>query len=253
MSLESKTTSAATTTTTAETNVESKGKGTVQEYSQVHTEDQNKAADSVAHIDKYTALAQLWFDEYNIQDLINPYFIELWHIQKIDNIPVNAYISVTKYTMQLVIQSHHVKWVLDYDQLWLYYRSPKIHYSTVEECAFNIKGFENTIKTIRYNKLNSLLQLPSQNAEVESIISIFGGETSNVELACGKCAICHEDTYITTECNHHVCVLCAEQCIEVTHTQRCPICRNSTGLAKLWSAHDRMQMLSQKHSSQETW
>jgi len=251
MSLESKTTATTAATATTETTVESKT--TVQEHSQIHTEDQNKAADAVAHIDKYTALAHLWFDEYNIQDLVNPYFIELWHIKKIDNIPVNAYISVTKYTMQLVIQSHHVKWVLDYDQLWYYYRSQKMHYSTVEECAVNIKKLARIIETIRYNKLNSLLQLPWKSAEVESIISIFGRETSNVEMTCGKCAICHEDTYITTECNHHVCVVCADQCIEVTHTQRCPICRNSTGLDKLWSAHDIMQLYSKQHSSQETW
>ena len=252
MSLESKTTVAATTA--AETNVESKGKGTVQEYSQVHTEDQNKAADSVAHIDKYTALAQLWFDEYKIQDLVNPYFIELWHIKKIDNIPVNAYISVTKYNMQLIVESHHVKWALDYgDEMWRYYKSQKMNYSTVEECAFNIKEFARMIETMRYNRLNSLLQLPSKIAEVESIVSIFGGETSNIELTCGKCAICHEQTYVTTECDHHVCVPCADQCIEISRNQRCPICRNSTGLAKAMSAHDGMQIYTLTQTNQETW
>jgi hypothetical protein len=239
-------------TSVVETNVESKN--TVQEHSQIHTEDQNKAADSTAHIDKYTALAQLWFDEYKIQDFINPRFIELWHIKKIDNIAANAYICVTNSYMQLVVESHNVKWALRQgDEMWRYYKSQKMYYSTVEDCAFIIKEFGTIIETIRYNKLNSLLQFPSKIAEVESIVSIFGGETSNIESNCGMCAICHEDTYVTTDCDHHVCVPCADQCIEISGSECCPICRDYTGLARALSARDSMQSYTITQTNQETW
>lgn len=172
---------------------------------------------------------------------INPEFIELWHIKKIDGIPANTFIRKWKGEMTLNIVSQHVKDANTYDNaLWEYYKSDKLFYDKVEDIASILETFANTIGELRYNKYNCKLDFKNKIQVTESMITLFGGSSSTVEVAKEKCCICHEETCVLTKCDHHVCVPCADQYIDKNRKATCPICRNKNGLGRLKTCSDNV-------------
>jgi len=159
---------------------------------------------------------------------INPEFIELWHIKKIDGIPANTFIRKWKGEMTLNIVSQHVKDANTYDNaLWEYYRSDKLFYDKVEDIASILETFANTIGELRYNKYNCKLDFKNKIQVTESMMTLFGGSSSTVEVAKEKCCIClDKPRTIRLPCGHAcMCEDCAREVM--ASTAKCPICRAS--------------------------
>lgn len=174
---------------------------------------------------------------------INPEFIELWHINKIDNIPVTTFIRKHNGGMQLNIVARHVKDATAYyeNPIWKYYQSSNMFYHTVEDMADILENMANIIGALRYDKYNSKLDLPKVIKANEAMLNVFGASFSTVESKVDKCCICHEDTCVHTSCGHYVCVPCADAYIETSRIAKCPICRNKNGLGKLYTCRDRYE------------
>ena len=92
---------------------------------------------------------------------INPEFIELWHINKIDNVPVSTYIRKHNGGMQLNIVARHVKDATAYyeNPIWKYYQSSNMYYHTVEDMADILENMANVIGALRYDKYLSLIHI----------------------------------------------------------------------------------------------
>lgn len=209
---------------------------------------QNKQQDNISLQDQskqkctdpnspYMTLAKKW-DTITI----NPQFIELWHIKKIDSIPVIVYIRKHQGEMSLHIHATHVKEGISYDDsLWCYYQTDNFYYKSIEDVATTLEIMANRIGDLRYNQYTCKLDLQDNIVETQCLLTIFGGNTihSTVETTQEECCICHEPTCVTTQCQHYVCVPCADKYIETSRKASCPMCRNPNGLNKSFTAQDR--------------
>lgn len=204
----------------------------------VEEEEEVKHEESPKPESPYLILAKQWEGI-----TINPEFIELWHINKIDNVPVSTYIRKHNGGMQLNIVARHVKDATAYyeNPIWKYYQSSNMFYHTVEDMADILENMANVIGALRYDKYNSKLDLPKVIKANEAMITVFGASFSTVESRVETCCICHEDTCVHTSCGHYVCVPCADAYIETSRIAKCPICRNKNGLGKMYTCRDRYE------------
>jgi hypothetical protein len=184
----------------------------------------------------YMTLAKKW-DTITI----NPQFIELWHIKKVDSVPVMVHIRKYQGGMSLHIHATHVKEGLSYDDsLWCYYKSGNFYYKSIEEIAITLEIMANRIGDLRYNQYTCKLDIQDNITETQCIFNIFNtNNIPTVETTQEQCCICHEPTCVTTQCRHYVCVPCADKYIDTTHRTSCPMCRNPNGLAKSYTPQDR--------------
>ena len=89
------------------------------------------------------------------------------------------------------------------------------------------------IKKLKYNNIQGCFQLEDdvETDQVEYYLEIFKG-FSQVEFIINNCCVCQEAVKTKTDCNHYLCLSCADQIKPIKDDNGfneipCPICREN--------------------------
>jgi len=166
---------------------------------------------------------------------------------EIDDIPVNAKLSITKSRKSIIL---YINSNVIYDFGYHMYYKQYISHNSIEGYKYVIEDFIDaiqkvikTIKIIKFNRLTGKLSIDTNISidEKNAFMQLF--DFDHVKLKYDECSVCGDITMTKTKCNHSLCYGCQEQIREIEHldydeheyfaTQECPICRKTINRRQL--------------------
>lgn len=166
---------------------------------------------------------------------------------EIDEIPVNAKLSITKSRKSIIL---YINSNIIYDFGYHMYYKQYISHNTIEGYKYTIEDFIDaiqkvikTIKIMKFNRLTGKLSIDTDISidEKNAFIQLF--DFNHIKLKYDECSVCGDITMTKTKCNHPLCYGCQEQIREIEHldydehqyfaTQECPICRKTINRRQL--------------------
>jgi hypothetical protein len=158
---------------------------------------------------------------------------------KIDDIPVDAKLNITKSRKSIIF---YIDSNIIYNFGYHMYYKQFISHNMIEGYKYTIEDFidaiQKVIKSIEVMKFDKLTgKLSTDNSistnEKNAYIKLFN--FNHIKLKYDECSVCRDETMNKTECDHSLCHGCQEQIREIKHldyddheyfaTQECPICR----------------------------
>jgi hypothetical protein len=159
---------------------------------------------------------------------------------EIDEIPVNAKLSITKSRKSIIL---YIDSNIIYNFSYHMYYKQFISHNSIEGYKYTIEDFIDaiqkvikSIKVMKFDKLSGKLSTDTSISikEKNAFMQLFNFD--HVRLKYDECSVCGDETMNKTECDHSLCHGCQEQIREIEHidyddheyfaTQECPICRN---------------------------
>ena len=166
---------------------------------------------------------------------------------EIDEIPVNAKLSITKSRKSIIL---YIDSNIIYNFSYHMYYKQFISHNSIEGYKYTIEDFidaiQKVIKSIeimKFDKLTGKLSIDTNISinEKSAFTQLF--KFSHIKLKYDECSVCGYHTMTKTKCRHPLCYACQEQIRKIEHldyieheyfaTQECPICRKTINRRQL--------------------
>jgi hypothetical protein len=159
-----------------------------------------------------------------------------FEIESIKGIKGNASMTITK-TPELFVDFHfrarniqEQEGSNEYQESWEYFRHFFKCKNSPVKIAEQLKLMIETIDALQFNIMTNQLCTP-ETINLQNTISEFFTMSKAMVLSADQCCVCLNETNYKTNCNHTICVPCADQIKVVIDDDDCcvfcPLCRSN--------------------------